>query len=103
MKGEFDALRKVARVASEYLEIETLKTRNGAGLVEARKELVVALDDLWIRFPHTIEAVPSLSARLFAQARLAVHAPATDRPTESADSEESGADAQPSAPELRGL
>jgi len=51
MKGEFDALRRVARLVSEYVEIETLETPDGAGLIVARKELVMALDDLWSRFP----------------------------------------------------
>ena len=87
MKGEFDALRKVARLAFEYVEIETLEPPDGAALTAALEELVIVLDDLWLRFPYSIETASSVSARLLLQARLAGQAPGAHRLAERADSE----------------
>jgi len=53
VRGEFDALRKVARLVSDYLA----GFSSADGVVDTAKlqELRAALDDLECRYPYTLE------------------------------------------------
>lgn len=52
VKGEFDALRKVARLASEYLA--AVGKPGGAADTATLQDLRSALDDLECRYPYTL-------------------------------------------------
>jgi len=69
MRGEFDALRRVARLASDCVEIERLEAERSA-VSGAIQELELALEDLRTRFPYTLGEAPSMSERLLGQAAL---------------------------------
>lgn len=60
MRGEFDALRKVAHLASDVLELETRHLRGGDRAAKL-DELREALGDLRARFPYTL-ATPEEAA-----------------------------------------
>lgn len=53
VRGEFDALRKVARLASDYLG--TISNPNGPLNPATLQDLRSALDDLERRYPYTLK------------------------------------------------
>jgi hypothetical protein len=72
VRAEFDALRRVASLAADYLELETTKLREGVGERAALAELRAALEDLTTRFPYTLERrTPALDVALTRSAQAA--------------------------------
>lgn len=63
MRSEFQALRRIARLVSDYLELDTTQLREAVAGRAMLEELRMALDDLRLRFPYTLEP-PSLDGGL---------------------------------------
>jgi hypothetical protein len=76
MRGEFDALRRVARLATRCVEIQRLEPAGSAAVSGAMQELELALAELRDRFPYTLEfpytlgGAPSMSESLLGQAAV---------------------------------
>jgi hypothetical protein len=54
VKAEYDALRRIARLALDYVELAPFNNPEGLGRAARSRELVAALEDLQSRFPYTI-------------------------------------------------
>jgi len=76
VRGEIDALRRVAHLASDYLELQASQLRDGVAGAATLHDLRTALDDLRARFPYTLEAPPGARARRGAEPQ---HSPAIRR------------------------
>jgi hypothetical protein len=54
VRGEFEALRRVAHLASDYLELQTARLRDGVAETVVLDDLRTALEDLQERFPYLL-------------------------------------------------
>jgi hypothetical protein len=76
VRGEFDALRRIASLVSDYLDLDTSRLRLGVAERAKLDELRDALDDLRLRFPYTLEAPqPVLDVALARSAQTAASRP----------------------------
>jgi hypothetical protein len=55
VRGEFDALRRVARLASELVESDSRDGLASPALQSTLSELAHALEELRVRFPYLLE------------------------------------------------
>ena len=58
MKREFDALRRIARLAADYIELDTARLSDGVARATTRLELRDALDELRNEFPYLLTPAP---------------------------------------------
>lgn len=58
MKREFDALRKIARLAADYVDLDSARLSDGVARATTRLELRDALNELRSEFPYLLAPAP---------------------------------------------